>query len=259
MALLPQTALLVVVGFLPSLFWLVFYLKKDWHPEPKSMLTKTFFLGLALAPLAVGAQWLLSKFIVGADPLTDISTNSVFFFGAALVEEVVKYLAIRFIVLNNSAFDEPLDAMVYMITAALGFAAIENVLVLMQSIPDGASATIQIWLYRSMGATFLHALSSAVVGYFIALSWFYHHHSKKLIPLGILAGTLVHFVFNSIVLNSMEQTSALLRSSVFLLFTAFVISLLFANLRRHEEKDELKRKGFQQQETTISTVPMEAG
>ena len=42
------------------------------------MLAKTFFLGLALAPLAVGAQWLLSKFIVGADPLTDISTNSVF-------------------------------------------------------------------------------------------------------------------------------------------------------------------------------------
>lgn len=257
MALLPQTALLVVIGFLPSLFWLIFYLKKDWHPEPKTMLAKVFFLGLALAPLAVAAQWVLGQFISGYDPLADLTTHRGFFLGAALIEEIVKYLAVRFIVFNNPAFDEPLDAMVYMVTAALGFAAIENILVLLQTVQNGATATIQVWLYRSIGATFLHALSSAVVGYFIALSWFYHHHSKKLIPIGIISGTLVHFVFNNIVLNSIGQTLALLRSSVFLLLTASVISLLFANLRKHEEKDALK-KGLKRSEPMISTVPIEA-
>jgi RsiW-degrading membrane proteinase PrsW (M82 family) len=169
---------LVAFGFLPSLFWLAFYLRKDWHPEPKYLITRTFFMGLVLAPLAVAGQWLLAKLVYSWNPLIDINTYPLFFLGAAFVEEVVKFLAVKFIVLHNADFDEPLDAMIYMITAALGFAAIENFLVLFQAFPNGASGAVQIWLYRFAGATFLHALTSAIVGYFLALSWFYHKNSQ---------------------------------------------------------------------------------
>ena len=35
----------IILGILPSLIWLAFYLKKDVHPEPKSEVLKIFFYG----------------------------------------------------------------------------------------------------------------------------------------------------------------------------------------------------------------------
>ena len=45
-------------------------------------------------------------------------------------EEVAKYLIIKIRILRDPEFDEPIDAMIYMIIAGLGFAALENILVL---------------------------------------------------------------------------------------------------------------------------------
>ncbi len=197
-------------------------------------------MGLVLAPLAVIAQWILSQIILLYNPSIQISNYSWFYVGAALIEEVVKFLAVQFVVIHNPEFDEPIDAMEYMIASALGFAAIENILVLFQSIPNGTAGTIQVWFYRFAGATFLHALSSAIVGYFLALSWFHNKHSEKLIPVGLLLATIVHFVFNGLVLYSVSQSVGLLNSSLFLIITALVISAFFLHLRRTEEEDEAK-------------------
>ena len=100
---------------MPSLFWLSLYLKKDTHPEPRYLITRTFFMGLVLAPLAVIAQWILSQIILLYNPSIQISNYSWFYVGAALIEEVVKFLAVQFVVIHNPEFDEPIDAMEYMI------------------------------------------------------------------------------------------------------------------------------------------------
>lgn len=222
---------LVVAGFLPSLFWLSFYLKKDIHPEPRSLIARTFFLGLLLAPLAVFAQWIFREISLQYYPDFAVDSSTVFFLWAALVEEVVKFLAVKFLILHDPEFDEPVDAMIYAITASLGFAAIENILFLFSSISDGTSQTLVLWLYRFAGATLLHSLSGAIVGYFLALSWFYHHHSQKLIPIGIIAATLIHFLFNIIVTLSGERLPAFMYSLIFLLITASIIYPLFNDLK----------------------------
>ena len=232
--------LLITLGFAPSIFWLIFYLKKDLHPEPKAMLTRVFFMGLVLAFLAVVSQWILSRVILSFNANIEIGSYKLFFLGAAFIEETVKFLAVKFIVLNNPEFDEPLDAMIYMITASLGFAAIENILVLFQTIPNGVVGTASIWFYRFVGATFLHALSAAVTGYFLSLAWFYHRHSRKLIFLGLILATIVHFIFNSILLSSSLQAQAFARSSIFLGTVGIFISVLFANLRKKELRDKTK-------------------
>ena len=54
---LGSASLLTVMGLLPSLVWLGFFIKKDIHPEPKYLVTRTFLMGIILAPLAVGLQW----------------------------------------------------------------------------------------------------------------------------------------------------------------------------------------------------------
>lgn len=225
------TVFLVILGFVPSLSWLLFYLKKDLHPEPKYLITKTFLLGIVMAPLAIAAQWWFRTAILHFKPGYEIQASVWFFLWAAAIEEIVKFLVVKFVVLHDPEFDEPTDAMIYMISAALGFAAIENILVLFQAIPNGTNAALQIWLLRFVGATLLHAVASATVGYFLALAWFYSHHCQKIIAFGITIATLLHLIFNIIIFSADGKPEGLIYSTIFLIFIATIISALFAKFK----------------------------
>ena len=196
--------LLIILGLIPSLVWLFYYLRKDCHPEPKSLIARTFFLGILVAPLAIIAELWFVKFFKSSFDFNVMDTV-LFFIWAAFAEEYVKYLAVRFGVINNPNFDEPVDAMIYMVSAGLGFAAIENILVIIQAYNTetigGIQAAFQIWGLRFAGATLLHAVSSALLGYFLALSWFYSRHSKKIMVIGFMLATFAHFVFNYVILT----------------------------------------------------------
>ena len=153
---------------------------------------------------------------------------------SAFVEELIKFYAIKLIILNNPEFDEPIDAMIYMMAAALGFAAIENTLIVFQTTPDGVAITINTLILRFIGATLLHALASGLLGYFLAISWFFQHHRKKLIFVGILMATIFHFTFNIVIFTLEGQITALLYTTSLLLGMAFLISILFDRLKdRH--------------------------
>ena len=227
--------LFIGLGIAPSICWLLFYLRKDCHPEPKHLIWKTFLMGIIISPLAVLFQLGFVKLGLISSVLTGDAWS--FFLWAALVEEMIKFYAVKVIVLDDPEFDEPVDAMIYMVTAGLGFAAIENILVMFRVVPDGASAALGVWTLRFMGAILLHALSSAIVGYFLAMSWFYHHHRKKLIVTGLAMATLFHFAFNSF-LSSEEQFVGLLYSTALLIIMAFLVAILFDKIK---EKDPNRR------------------
>lgn len=222
---------LIFLGFIPSLIWLGFFLKKDPHPEPRFLLTRVFLMGMILAPVAVGFQWSFVSLGVKFSPIIFSFNSAHFFLWAALVEELVKYWSVKYTVLQNPEFDEPVDAMVYLITASLGFAAIENILVLFRSSPEGLDLALQVWALRSVGATFLHALSGAIIGYFLALSWFYFEHQKKLIAIGIILATLFHFTFNIIVFSFQETREGFVYSLILLLIFAGLIQTLFKKIK----------------------------
>lgn len=232
MSSLYSSAGLILLGFIPSLVWLGYYLKKDPRPEPRYLISRVFFLGIVLAPIAIIAQWIFREFVLSVNPDFQVTASVYFFLWAAFVEEAVKFLAVKFIVLHNPNFDEPVDAMIYMIAAALGFAAIENVLVLFNAIPNGAYAAIQIWFLRFVGATLLHAVSSAFIGYFLAVAWFYHRHSGKIIWAGIGMATFFHFVFNIVLLSADGRPIGFLYAMIFLIITAAVIAWLFNKIKK---------------------------
>lgn len=227
-----QALILIVLGFIPSLIWLIYYLKKDCQPEPKSLIAKTVFVGMLIAPLAVIAQLIFVRIYTNINPGFQSSTSLAFLLWAAFVEEYVKYLAVKVTILRNPQFDEPTDAMIYLISASLGFAAVENILVLFQAIPNGLTAAIQIWLLRFAGATLLHAVSSALLGYFLGLSWFYWQHNRKIMAFGFIAATFSHYVFNISLLTANSQSTGFLYSSFALMILVVLISILFGRLRR---------------------------
>lgn len=238
---LSYSILLVFLGFLPSLIWLNFYFREDCHPEPKSLLTKVFLMGIIVSPLAILLQLAmvkcgeiesLTKFCL---PIGFLLPNSPeFFLWAAFVEELIKFYALKLMVLNNPEFDEPIDAMIYMMTASLGFAAIENTLIVFQTTPDGIAVTINTLILRFIGATLLHALAGGLLGYFLAISWFFQHHRKKLLIIGMIVATIFHFTFNIVIFSFEGQVTSLLYTTSLLLGMAFLISILFDRLKdRH--------------------------
>ena len=208
-----RIALHVVFGVLPSLIWLFYYMSKDLHPEPKKTIVKVFLLGaLATIPTLVVQLWLSESLVQGqylaSLYLPEISNYLPFilslvkwFVVIALTEELFKYLAVRFSVFSDGALDEPLDIMLYMVVSALGFSALENLLYLFTplygaSLSTVLSVTVTISFIRFVGATFLHTLCSALVGYFLIKSAFDHKKRLKFTFIGILLATLLHGLYN---------------------------------------------------------------
>jgi RsiW-degrading membrane proteinase PrsW (M82 family) len=209
------------------------------------MISRVFFLGIVLAPLAVLAQWVFREAALLFNPNFQAPSSIIFFLWAAFIEEAIKFLPVKFAVLHNPEFDEPVDGMIYMIAAALGFAAIENILVLFQAIPSGTDAALETWALRFVGATLLHAVSSAIVGYFLALSWFYNRHSRKLIFGGIAIATVFHFLFNFTLLKS-KGPEGFFNSTILLIIAAIIISFLFAKIK-------MRAGGTTQKKGSLST------
>ncbi len=114
--------LALIFSLLVALFWLKKFRKMDkYEKEPERAIYKAFFAGaLATVPS-----------IVLESPLQmDTFSYPSFFFSflwVAMVEEFFKYVAVRITVYRSKEFNEVMDGMIYMISAALGFAAAENV------------------------------------------------------------------------------------------------------------------------------------
>src|SRR3989339_590236 len=168
----------ILLGLLPSAIWLSFYLRKDKRPEPNTLIITMFIRGMLLAPLAIILElfliWLMTP---NSNPLELLSNGQPTLWWKvllaatlipAVVEEYLKYSAVRFKILKNSEFDEPTDAMIYCIIVGLGFAAVENLLILFRvSFLDFGQALGTIAL-RFVGATLVHALAGGIVGYWLS-------------------------------------------------------------------------------------------
>ena len=232
-----NSALLVALGLAPSLIWLSFYLKRDCHPEPKYLLAKAFLMGIIISPLAILLQLGFSELRNIFDYGIFSQGSPTFFLWSSLVEEFLKFFAVYLVVIRSPEFDEPVDGMIYMVSAALGFAAIENVLVMFNLIPDGAGTALSTLALRFVGATLLHALASGLVGYFLAMSWFFQEHKRKLVIFGLVIATLFHTVFNMLIAFAQESASptiGLVYTTFLLIILAFLVSILFDKIKeRH--------------------------
>ncbi|MFY9461978.1 MAG: PrsW family intramembrane metalloprotease [Candidatus Sungiibacteriota bacterium] len=234
----------VFISFIPPLLWLLFYLREDRkHPEPKRLLVAAFFGGIAAALLSIVVELFLlgdirrAKGGVLTDLFPDIFGNVIMIFlVVAIVEEYLKYLSVKALIVGRPEFDEPIDAMIYMMTAALGFAAIENVLFGLPLFQADFASGVTLAANRFIGANLLHALSSGIVGYFLAHSYFLPHR-RHFIFIGVLLASVLHAFFNYFIIIR-EATPQAVNLLIFLLFMmAFVVFVEFERLKRDNPAD----------------------
>ena len=85
--------------------------------------------------------------------------------GAAIPEELFKFLVLRWYVWRKPHFDEPLDGVVYGATASLGFATLENILYV-------GSHGLEMAVLRALTAVPGHAFTGVVMGAFLGRARF---------------------------------------------------------------------------------------
>lgn len=208
------------MGLLPSTVWLIFFLQEDRQkPEPKGLILSTFLWGGLITFVTLQAQNFLNTAIsaIGVVPYSPF-----FIFVMAGAEEFFKFLVVFLWVARRDDFDEPIDAMVYMIDAALGFATVENIASANRSVNGFELITL-----RFMGATLLHALSSGLVGYYWALGIKHKKNIAWSITAGLFIATILHASFNSLTLT----LGPTILVTLFLLFAAFFVLSDFEKLK----------------------------
>jgi len=222
-------------GVFPAVLWLWFWLREDKkNPEPRRILFLTFLGGMiATLPAAFFQFWLGSLSTSLPTIFGDLTISIVAF---AAVEELVKFVASYATALRTKENDEPIDSVIYLITAALGFAALENTIFIIGTLLESPTGTglvssIVVGNVRFVGASLLHVASSAAIGVFMGLSFY----SMKLIKIifivsGILMATILHAYFNFLIMNMGEI--GFLLSFPFAWILIVILILFFEKIKR---------------------------
>jgi len=217
---------LLTLGILPSLIWLFYFLEKDNDPEPRLMIFMVFSLGVGGAYIASLIQYPLRNFLYSLNPflLNEFQLALIAFFDAffaiAFLEEFVKMGAVLIIfsIFGVKNLDEPVDFIIYMITAGLGFAAMENYFYFSRA---PLEIIRELVFLRFAITTLFHALSAGILGYFLALA--IRKAKIILVPIGLLVATFFHTLYNLLI--ERMNTSQELHYPILLLAFLFFLSL----------------------------------
>lgn len=236
---------LPTIALLPSFLWLIFYYKKDKHPEPKGLIFEIFLWGIFLAIPIYLFELLARFFFKPTDSLFKLLQEPIslpaylflIFLAGPLIEEAFKLGIVRFNFMKKTAFDEPSDIMIYCVVTGLGFAAIENfIFALRESSFHEALAIIAL---RFISATLLHATATAIAGYFMALGA--KSARSSLAFLGLFVATALHSCYNYLIWQqgTVQNDFFLIFTFLLLFVMALIVSWQFKRLNAQKSLCQL--------------------
>lgn len=201
--------LAIFAGFFPALAWLWFWLREDSeHPEPRRLIALAFAGGMVMVAVVIPIEEYAQ---------TIITSQVLLLLAWAFIEEICKYASARTLVLWRREDDEPIDPVMYMVTTALGFSAVENALFLFSPLGgDTFLATIQTGDLRFVGATLVHVLSSAIIGVMLGITFYDRRPWMRpfAVTVGVILASLLHGTFNFFILNAGSQQTILVLTCV---------------------------------------------
>lgn len=210
-------------GILPAMVWLYFLLKEDRRcPEPRHMIALAFIAGALSVPLVLPLERLAIFTLPAGIPVI---------IAWASIEETVKYLLAAIVVLWRRSVDESLDLVIYMMTVALGFAALENALFLIAPFSGGNMLEgLLTGNLRFVGSTLLHVVASATIGFTLAFSFRKGRIVRITIAsFGLILAIALHALFNFLIIDG--SGSFTLLAFLFVWSGAVVVFALFELLK----------------------------
>lgn len=215
----------ILGGLIPTVFWLWFWLKHEdkEEPEPKGLIAISFVIGALMVIVAIWLEKMSLGFVEGNDQARIILWSA--------IEEILKFLGISIIIFGNKNINQPIDYPIYFMVAALGFAAFENILYLINPIStDGALSGMFTGGLRFLGSTLLHSIASAMIGSALGLSFYLKRHRKTYLLVGVIFAITLHSVFNFFIMKSSDKN--FLSVFGFLWVVTIINILVFEKLKR---------------------------
>lgn len=248
---------LFIVALLPVLV-LIYYInsKDSLSPEPVGQLVRAFLFGLLSAPLSFMVSVPLMYLGFFSDEVTSVSDAiRTSFFGAAIPEEAAKLFILWIVVRNNKYFDEKMDGIVYAACVSMGFAALENVLYLVN-----AEDYMSVGISRAFTAVPGHFCFGIVMGYYYSLASFDKHNVKRNKCLTFVAPVIVHGIYDSILFAAgalMESISEISLVIAGIVGLAFIVGFIFfcvkmwkfgsEKIKEHLKSDEEEMENSKQE------------
>lgn len=217
-------------GLLPALVWLYFLLKEeDRYPQPRWAIFVAFVAGMIAVPLVIPIEDYAVRMLPAGLPVI---------IAWAMAEEVLKYLcAALFVLWRRSAVRNAMDVVVTMITVALGFAALENALFLLDPLSEGRflSGLVANNL-RFIGATLLHVVASSAIGFALAFTYQAQPAVRAFAAsFGLILAITLHTLFNFFIIREDGSLTILAFFTVWtgaiVLFAVFEILKYFRDRR----------------------------
>jgi RsiW-degrading membrane proteinase PrsW (M82 family) len=196
---LKQIIFIPLLSLLPCILWLWYFSSRSLYKRPSiRVLGVTFFLG-ALATLpALFLNLVGQSFFLGHFGNNQFSHILVLLLIVGPVEELVKLLVVYLYAYRKPQFDEPLDGVIFSATAALGFAAVENVVYLGEHDP-------MLVLLRGPLSNPGHALFSALWGLSLSRAKAAPNLVRvrfSIIARGLVGASLLHSLFDILLVAS---------------------------------------------------------
>jgi len=213
----------ILGGLMPTFIWLYFLLKEDARcPEPRWIIFLAFVAGMIAVPLVLfPQQYALTK--LGQCTPSDVASCIPLLTAWAMIEETAKYALAAVVVLwRKEAIRRALDLVTCMLTVALGFAALENVLFLLGPLSEGDYLHSFITgNLRFIGSTLLHVIASSAIGFAMAFSF---ERSRGIraasASLGLMVAIALHTLFNVFIISG-DSTDTVL--AFFTVWTGAVV------------------------------------
>jgi RsiW-degrading membrane proteinase PrsW (M82 family) len=235
----------LIAGLLPAFIWLYFWTREDLlHPEPRTMLAAAFLGGSLTVIFAIIAERYVGTLIPnGSEFLFVFKTSYEEFMNISIagsemryviwatIEEVFKFIAVAAIALRSRQNDEPIDAVIYSVTVALGFAALENLLFVFGPLANGnVGMGVLTGSMRFIGATIVHTVCSGLVGFFVGFA-FYRGRAFKVFAalIGLVLASGLHAAFNLSIINSAPGDA--LKSFAWFWGAVVILIILFEEIK----------------------------
>lgn len=165
------------------------YVKDKYEKESKRYLTLAFVLGGVVSIIITTILYLFFDLFL---PLPDdYSIWQQFvkaFFVVGIIEEFSKYLMVRGFLQPRTVFNEPYDGIIYAVMVSMGFAAVENIMYVIQG-------GINVAFLRAFTAIPAHATFGIIMGYYMGKAKFSKNKFKWNL-IGLFTAVLFHGAYD---------------------------------------------------------------
>jgi RsiW-degrading membrane proteinase PrsW (M82 family) len=182
--------------------------------------------GILLGAIIIFPVGLVENYIMGFGSGLSKIPKAAFdgFIVAGATEEAFKYFAVFILIWRNRNFNEKFDGIVYAVSIALGFAAIENLLYVF------SNNSMQVGLLRAFTAVPGHTIFGIVMGFYLGLARFSPYGKGKWLLYAFLVPWLLHGIYDFMLMSG--------HPLLLLTFIPFLIFMYRHGLKRMRELNE---------------------